>query len=179
MSDDKPREFWILEYPGLGTKMRNWGVEHEPKPYEAMCRNGALINFYHVVTKDAYDDLAKENERLNVIRETQTHNLNWLNEEYKKLQAENEELTIAFQSLQSGMEIDKLQSRCSRLESALDVAVEALEAIAAEGMNPEYLLLGDGQKEVLINDLTIAREAIAKIRELLGADNNENKGAGE
>lgn len=60
---DAPREFWILEYPGLGATMRNYGVSLERKNFEAMCANGALINFYPVIEKSAYDALSAELEK--------------------------------------------------------------------------------------------------------------------
>lgn len=59
----KPREFWILEYPGLGSEHRNYGVKFENGPYETMCRNGALINYWHVTEFAAAEKLAMALER--------------------------------------------------------------------------------------------------------------------
>ncbi len=68
MSETK--EWWILEYPGLGILHRNYGVSEERQNFEAMFSNGALTNFWSVVPKSDYDALqAKLDEATKLLRE--------------------------------------------------------------------------------------------------------------
>ena len=63
----EPREFVIVEMPGLGASMRNYRIKHENESMgsiEAGCRNGPIENYYKVIEKSAFETLQKENEEL-------------------------------------------------------------------------------------------------------------------
>lgn len=67
MSEGKAREFVIIENPGLGSSMRKYRVKHDSESMgsiEAKFRNGAIVNYFKVIEKSAFDSLQKENEAL-------------------------------------------------------------------------------------------------------------------
>jgi len=66
----KPETWWVLEYSGLGANMRNYRVETERQNFEAMCRNGALVNFTEVISLSAYEVVVKERDKARAAAET-------------------------------------------------------------------------------------------------------------
>ena len=112
MSQQKPREFWIQEaaYCPLVFFDKQDFVNHETEMHELEDR--PFLEATHVVEYSALEAAQAEIEKLkenngilvmevNALRiteKTQTHNLNWLNKEYVKLEEQAEKLVKALEN---------------------------------------------------------------------------------